>query len=78
MVQGRTGLRYAEGNLILSIDSEMLAGEKAIVVFSNGIWLGSRIGAANKRAAIASVERKRIIDNVVAALSYDGYRVEVN
>jgi hypothetical protein len=70
-VLGRTGIKYTEGNKVLMIDSEILAGPAGLVVYSNSVrnW--------EKPFQGEMIDKGKIIDNLKRAFLYKGFDIEV-
>ena len=73
-VLGPVGLRYTEGDRILHIDSEMLAGPSGLIVYSASIKVES---PAHVQEPIDSRERARLIENIRAAFKFRGFEIQV-
>ena len=74
-VLGRAGLRYTEGERVLILDSEVLAGPSGIILFSNNIWVESR--SKRKIDNIDQKDIERIIENVRAAFKFQGFEIQI-
>jgi hypothetical protein len=72
-VLGRTGLRYQEGGRSVSIDSEVLAKPRAIVMYKDSVkyWEGCDPGK------VSDADRDRIADNIKRAFEACGYELQV-
>ena len=70
-VLGQTGLRYSEDNKTMKIDSEVLNGPAALVVFSRSIKAWSSGDPTDQS------QRDRILDNIRRAFQYRGMNIEV-
>jgi hypothetical protein len=73
-VLGPVGLRYTEGDRILHIDSEMLAGPSGLIVYSGSIKVEAPTSA---QEPINSGERTRIIENIRAAFRFRGFEIQI-
>ncbi len=73
-VLGRTGLLYVEGNRVLRIDSEVLAGPAGMAVYSRSIraW-----DAPHDGTPIDDAMRARVLENVRAAFKFWGNDIDV-
>ncbi|WP_119422724.1 Imm74 family immunity protein [Desertibaculum subflavum] len=73
-VLGRTGLRYREGDRSLFIDSEVLTGEPAMVLYSGSIrhW-----EPPHQAGTIDDATRAAIIDRVRRAIRFQGHEIDV-
>lgn len=72
---GRAGLIYTEGSKSVRIDSEILMGPDALVVYSKSIknW-DKRSGGE----AIDDKTRDRIINNIRKVCAFEGFGIEVD
>jgi hypothetical protein len=73
-VLGPVGLRYTEGDRILHIDSEMLAGPSGLIVYSASIKVEP---PSHAQESVDSGERARIIENVRAAFKFRGFEIQI-
>jgi hypothetical protein len=73
-VLGRTELRYVEGDRVLIIDSEMLAGPSGLAVYSDSIEHWSAPSASE---SIDATTKARIIENIKAAFKFRGLDIQV-
>ena len=73
-VLGRTGLRYVENERTLFVDSEVLAAPSGMLIYRDSIksW-----DASEEVEPLSEVARKRIVDNIRAALGSQGIAVDV-
>ena len=71
---GRTGLRYVEGERVMLVDSEGLAVPSRIAVYRGSITAWQPPFAADP---VGREDVTRIIDNIVNALGFCGYKIEV-
>lgn len=73
-VLGRTGLRYVEGDKVLRIDSEVLAGPAGMAVYTRSIrtW-----DAPHDETPIDDTTRARVIENVRGAFKFWGSDIDV-
>lgn len=71
---GRTGLRYAEGDRSMFIDSEMLARPNGIAVYRASIV---RWDPPHESDAMSEGDRARILASTVEALQLQGLDVDV-
>jgi len=73
-VLGRTGLRYAEGERTLFVDSEILAAPAGMLIYLDSIksW-----DASDEIEPLSEEARQRIVDNIRAALESQGIAVDV-
>ncbi|MBP6789495.1 MAG: DUF2002 family protein [Candidatus Promineofilum sp.] len=73
-VLGRAGLLYREGERHLYINSELLMGPTAQVIYTNSIkaW-----GPPFEQEQIDAAKKAQIIDNVRRAFRWTGYEIEV-
>ena len=74
-VEGRAGILYREGCKSLVVDSEVLAGPVAMVIWANSIraW-----DPPHSSDLISEDERARILANIKRAVAADGYTFEVD
>jgi hypothetical protein len=70
-VLGRVGLKYAQGDKTLFVDSEVLVGRRALGIN------GSSIKNWDSGEPIDKETRKIIIDNIVQAFAWDGTIIDV-
>jgi hypothetical protein len=73
-VLGRVGLHYSEGDRVLYIESEMLAGPAGLIVYSGSIRAET---PSDEEQPIDSEERSRIIENVRAAFRFQGLEIQI-
>jgi hypothetical protein len=73
-VLGPVGLRYTEGDRILHIDSEMLAGPSGLIVYSGSIKVET---LSHAQELIDSKERARIIENIRTAFRFRGFEIQI-
>lgn len=74
-IVGPRGLRYSEGRRTIEVDSEVWGAERGLTIFAHSVrsWT-----SAEGATAVAQPDVERIVRNIVAALSFDGYSAEVN
>jgi hypothetical protein len=73
-VLGPVGLRYAQDDRVLLVDSEILAGPSGLIVYSASIKLE---GSSQAQLHIDAEDRMRIIENIRAAFKFRGFEIEV-
>jgi len=71
-VLGRTGMRYAEGDRTLWIDSEVLAAPHGIVMYPESMKYWEPSGDA-----VAPEDRTRVVSNTQRAFAACGHELEV-
>jgi len=71
-VVGRTGLRYKAHGMVVTIDSEVLAGPSALVVYTDSIqhW-----DVPNEGILIDNGVRREIIENIREAFRFRGLEI---
>jgi hypothetical protein len=74
-IVGARGLRYSEGHRTIDVDAQSWGGERGLTIFAHSVrsWTGPE-GAT----AVSQPDVERVVRNIVAALSFDGYSAEVN
>jgi hypothetical protein len=74
-IVGARGLRYSEGRRTIEVDSEAWGGERGMTIFAHSVrsWTD-----AEGATAVSGPDVERVVRNIVAALSFDGYSAEVN
>lgn len=73
-VLGRTGILYMEGEKVVRIDSEVLAGPSGLVIYTDSINAWSE----PNHMLLSQLDRERIIANIRAAFRFRGYDIEIN
>jgi hypothetical protein len=73
-VLGRTGLRYREGEKVMHIESEVLAGPSALEVDSSSIrnW-----EAPYSHEMVDETAKSRIVENIRAAFRFRGLEINI-
>jgi hypothetical protein len=74
-VLGRTGLRYREAGKVVFIDSEILATPSGLAVYPQRMKLEGP--STTSTDSLDQKERARIEENVLAALKFAGFVVQV-
>ena len=72
-VLGRTGLRYVEGSRSARVDSELLVGEPAIVVYISRLkqWEPPYNGEA-----VDDATKRRILENIREAFRFKSHEID--
>ena len=73
-VLGRTGLRYREGPRTMFVDSEVLARPRGIVIYTRTI---SSWDPPHETEELPEDARRRVLDNILAALRSQAIDVEL-
>lgn len=71
----RGGLLYSEGHRTIEVASEFWGAERGLTIFAHSVrsWT-----SPEGMTAVEQPDVERIVRNIVAALSFDGYAAEVN
>ncbi len=72
-VLGRTGLRYTEGNRVAHIDSELLVGEPAIVVYMNRLKTWQ---APHENDVLDDAAKAKILENIRRAFRHASHEID--
>jgi len=75
IVGPRGGLLYSEGRRTIEVASEFWGAERGLTIFAHSVrsWT-----SADGVRPVEQPDVERIVRNIVAALSFDGYAAEVN
>jgi hypothetical protein len=73
-VLGRIGMKYREGNMALTVDSEVLAPGKGIAIFTNSIrtW-----DSPHSEIPISLEKKAEIISNIKEAIDFKHQPLEI-
>jgi hypothetical protein len=68
------GLRYAEGPRTMDVDSEMLVGPTALVIYARSI---KRWNPPYSQESVDEATKERILDNMRRAFRFRGFDIDV-
>ena len=73
-VLGRVGLRYTENNRTMTVDSEVLEGPSAIVLYTDSIKTWDH---PHRLDFMDEAVRQRIVENIRDAFRFRGMEIQV-
>ena len=74
-VQGRSGLLYGEGERRLLVGSELLAGPRGLVIYTDAIKAWQ---PPFQQEEIEAAKKAQTIDNIRRAFRWTGYEIAVD
>lgn len=74
-VLGRVGIRYVEHGRTMTIDSEVLQGPSALVLYTDSI---TKWDAPHDLEVVDSAARRRIAENVRDAFRFRGLDIQIH